>query len=194
MYRKFGKRIFDILVSAFLLLCLLPVLFAAAALVRLSSPGPVLFYQERLGRHGKTIKIAKIRTMTHRVRSVHIEIFGKTDGVTRVGYWLRRFKIDELPQLVSVLTGEMSLVGPRPALPAQINEYDAESRKRLQVAPGLTGLAQVSGNIYLSWQQRWAYDVRYVETLSFHVDMCILMKTIIVILLGEQNFRRLPSS
>jgi lipopolysaccharide/colanic/teichoic acid biosynthesis glycosyltransferase len=131
--------------------------------------------------------------MTDRERTLHQEIFGKTDEVTAVGFWLRRFKLDELPQLWNIVNGDMSLVGPRPALPAQLAEYTPLARCRLQVRPGLTGLSQVHGNIHLSWPERWIYDAEYVSHVSFTLDAWIVLRTIAVVLLGEGRFLRQPS-
>ena len=105
---------------------------------------------------------------------------------------MRRLKIDELPQLINVLKGEMSLVGPRPCLPVTAKEAPGWAQKRFEVRPGLTGLAQVNGNIGLSWEQRWIYDVYYVETINWHLDCKILFKTILVVLLGEERFGGMP--
>jgi lipopolysaccharide/colanic/teichoic acid biosynthesis glycosyltransferase len=128
--------------------------------------------------------------MIHRPRISDREIIGRDPEVTRVGYWLRRFKIDELPQLVNVLKGNMSLVGPRPALPDQLVVYDNVAMKRLIVRPGLTGLAQVNGNIHLSWPERWCYDAEYVEYLSFKLDIGIIYRTIAVVVFGENRFSK----
>jgi undecaprenyl phosphate N,N'-diacetylbacillosamine 1-phosphate transferase len=108
--------------------------------------------------------------------------------LTRPGAFIRRFKLDELAQLYNVLRGEMSVIGPRPALPRQLAEYDAVGRKRLQVRPGLSGLAQIHGNIYLSWPERWVYDARYVAECSLGLDLWIIWRTIAVAIRGEEKF------
>ena len=131
--------------------------------------------------------------MFHRPRTHNQEIFGGNPEVTRIGYWLRRFKLDEMPQLINILKGEMSIVGPRPGLPDQISDYDKEALKRLSVRPGLTGLAQVNGNIYLTWPDRWRYDVQYTERLSLRLDLWIIFRTVAVFLWGEQKFVKRPS-
>lgn len=192
LYLKFGKRVFDLLVSAPILLLLGPVLCVAAILIRLDSAGPVLFTQPRLGKNGVVFVVYKFRTMTHRLRTPASEIVGYHPEVTRVGYWLRRFKIDECLQLLNVLKGEMSLVGPRPALPDQLQNYDALARTRLLVRPGLTGLAQVNGNIHLSWPERWRYDAEYVRRMSLKLDLWIIWRTVAVVVLGEDRFLNLP--
>lgn len=188
MYGRFGKRVLDVLLALPALLVLSPLLLAVALLVRLTSSGPVLFIQERMGCGGRPFPLYKFRTMTNRPRVPEHEIVGRTPDVTKLGYWLRRFKVDELPQFFNVLRGDMSLVGPRPALPTQLAEYDETAHKRLRVRPGLTGLAQINGNIHLSWPQRWEYDAAYVEQLSLALDLSILLRTVVVVLLGERHF------
>ena len=186
MYRRFGKRVFDIIVATVALVVLLPVFILTAILVKCGSRGPVFFVQDRLGRHGATFKLLKFRTMTHVQERARRDIFEGDPEVTLVGRWLRRFKIDELPQVINVLKGDMSVVGPRPARPEQREEYDERSVERLCVRPGLTGLAQINGNIYLEWSQRWEFDIQYVRNLSFWSDVMIIFKTFAVVLLGEK--------
>jgi undecaprenyl phosphate N,N'-diacetylbacillosamine 1-phosphate transferase len=192
LYGRYGKRVFDVAVAAPALILLSPLLALVAILVRLDSPGPVWLCQERLGRRGVIFRAYKFRTMIDRPRVSDHEILAGDAEVTRLGYWLRRFKLDELPQLVNVLTGDMSTVGPRPALPLQMAQYDATARKRLLVRPGLTGRAQVAGNIHLSWPERWHYDALYVENLSFRLDLRIIARTAAVLLLGEHKFLEPP--
>ena len=191
-YRSFGKRLLDLTVSLPLLVAVAPLFAVIAAAIKLTSRGPVFFIQERLGRDGRTFRTFKFRTMTDRDRTAHQEIFGKTDEVTSVGFWLRRFKFDELPQLWNIVNGDMSFVGPRPALPAQLADYTSLARCRLLVRPGLSGLAQVHGNIHLSWPERWVYDADYVSRVSFALDAWIVIRTIAVVLLGEERFLRQP--
>jgi lipopolysaccharide/colanic/teichoic acid biosynthesis glycosyltransferase len=127
----------------------------------------------------------KLRTMTVEARDLGKQVDLTTPGVTAAGRWLRRFKIDELPQLLNVIRGEMSLVGPRPDLPANVAAYPAFAKARLGVRPGMTGLAQVSGNTALSWEERWELDVSYVRLLSFRLDLTILLRTLRVLAIGE---------
>lgn len=188
MYRTIGKRILDLIVSILALIALTPAFIFVALLVLLTSRGPVFFSQERVGLNGKIFKLYKFRTMVHRLRIPDHEIIGHDPEVTSVGYWLRRFKLDELPQILNVIKGDMSIVGPRPALPVQLAEYNDLAYRRLEVRPGLTGLAQINGNIYLSWSDRWQYDAFYVSNLSFWLDMEIIARTIAVVVLGEQRF------
>lgn len=189
-YRAVGKRCFDLVVCVALTVLFAPLFFLTAVLIKLDSVGPVLFVQDRLGRYGSTFRTFKFRTMTDRLRIANGEVLPDNIEVTRVGRWLRRFKIDELPQLLNVLRGDMSIIGPRPALPGHISDYNEDGLRRLLERPGLTGLAQVNGNIYLSWPDRWILDARYVETVSLATDLGIAVKTIAVIFLGEEKFVR----
>ena len=189
-YRSYLKSTLDFLMSLLCLLLASPLLVLAMVSIKLTSSGPVFFSQQRLGRNGVTFKLLKFRTMTHKKREVADEVLAGNPEVTLVGRPLRRFKIDELPQLVNVLRGDMSFVGPRPAMPEQLAEYDETSKQRLLVRPGLTGLSQVSGNIYLTWPERWKLDVEYVYNLSLGWDIRILLKTILVVLLGEHRFKK----
>jgi lipopolysaccharide/colanic/teichoic acid biosynthesis glycosyltransferase len=117
--------------------------------------------------------------------------FGKDEQrLTRLGRFLRRTKIDEFPQLLNVLFGDMSLIGPRPTIRQQVDEYSERQMKRLQVKPGMTGLAQVNGNASISWEERIEYDVEYVENFSLWLDLKILLKTAAIVVLGEEKFRR----
>lgn len=193
LYRNWGKRALDLTVASGALLVGGPTLLVAAVLIRLDSPGSPLFLQRRLGRGGETFEIYKLRTMTARPRVTAAEIFAGDPEVTRVGEILRRLKLDEVPQFFNVLRGEMSLIGPRPDVPEHLHGYSDVARVRLQVRPGITGLAQTRGNIHLSWPERWEYDAEYVRTLSFESDLRIALKTILVILQGERRFLRRPA-
>jgi undecaprenyl phosphate N,N'-diacetylbacillosamine 1-phosphate transferase len=190
IYARCFKRVFDTVVSALLLIILAPVMLLLVIVVLLDTPGPVVFTQKRLGEGGRVFMLRKFRTMTHVPRAVSGEIFdGSHPDVTRSGSWMRRFKMDELPQLWNVLMGEMSLVGPRPCMPEQIDSFNDDGRARLSVRPGLTGLAQVNGNVFLPWTERWKFDRQYVEALTLCMDMRILAKTVKVILRGERMTR-----
>lgn len=180
------KRALDIGLTSLLLVPALPVLGLAVLAIKLDSPGPFLFKQERLGRHARLFCIYKLRTMTHEYRKHDQQIMPGSSQVTRVGALLRRLKIDELPQLFNVLLGDMSLVGPRPAMPTLLEELDELGRERLDARPGLTGLAQVNGNIYLSWPERWKLDAHYVRNVSLGLDLKILARTAAIVLLGEE--------
>ncbi len=155
--------------------------------------GPLFFRQERVGKGLTFFKVYKFRTMTHEKRTVGSKpIIGKADGVTKVGYYLRRYKIDELPQLFNVLFGDMSLVGPRPSIPDQLLQMTEEEKQRYSVRPGLTGLAQINGNIHLSWKERFVYDLKYVDHVNFWNDLKIIFRTVFIVILGEQKFLNKP--
>jgi exopolysaccharide biosynthesis polyprenyl glycosylphosphotransferase len=187
---------FDRLGAALLLLAGLPVLSALALAVRLGSPGPVLFPQVRVGKDGREFVMYKFRTMYPDAvaRLIDIRHLNDNDGVlfkmrddprvTPVGRWLRRFSLDELPQLVNVLLGQMSLVGPRPPLPEEVAVYPDDMRRRLAVKPGLTGLWQVSGRADLPWEEAVKLDLRYVENWSFSLDLVILARTVSAVCRG----------
>jgi len=183
-----AMRGLDVAAAAAGLLLLSPLLLAAAALVALEDGRPVLYRQERSGRGGRRFALLKLRTM--RRNDIPVDVLGPIGDdhplVLRAGRLLRRFKVDELPQLVNVLRGDMSLVGPRPTVPEQVERYDAFERRRLFVRPGLTGWAQVNGNTQLSWPDRILLDVWYVDHWSLWLDLRILAKTVSVVLLGER--------
>jgi exopolysaccharide biosynthesis polyprenyl glycosylphosphotransferase len=184
------KSIFDRVSAAAGLLLLAPLFAAAALAIRAGSPGPVLFRQVRIGKAGRRFVMYKFRTMIvdaelHRQALADLN---QGDGVlfkmrrdprvTPVGRWMRRLSIDELPQLINVVRGEMSLVGPRPPLPEEVAAYPSDMRRRLAVSPGLTGLWQVSGRSNLSWEETVRLDLRYVENWSFSLDLVILLRTL----------------
>jgi len=193
MYRNGFKRIFDLLVAITVLLVLSVPLLLIVLLLLLDSEGPLFFKQVRVGKNLNVFNIYKFRTMTNQKRVVGtVPIIGKAEGVTRVGYYLRRYKIDELPQLINVLTGDMSLVGPRPSIPEQLEKMTNSEKTRYSVRPGLTGLAQVNGNIYLNWQERYIYDLQYIRNINFGNDIRIIFRTIFIVLLGEKKFLNKP--
>lgn len=182
------KRLLDVAVAVAGLLVAAPLLAVAAAAILLEDGRPVLFVQERAGRGGQPFRLVKLRTMrVHDRPAVEVGQVGLDDPlVTRVGRLARRTKLDELPQLVNVVRGEMSLVGPRPALPEQAAAYDEVDRIRLEVRPGLTGWAQVNGNVQLDWDQRIALDIWYVRHWSLALDVRILLRTVTVVVAGER--------
>ena len=193
MYKNFIKRFFDFFISLLIILFLVPLFIILYILVKLDSKGDFFFFQERLGKNGQIFKVFKIRTMTDKVRVADREILKGDSEVTRMGNILRRLKIDELPQIINIFKGDMSFVGPRPCLPNQITEFNEDGKTRILVTPGLTGLAQTNGNIYLTWEERWKYDRYYVENLSFFLDIAIVFKTVLIVLLGEQKFLKKPN-
>jgi exopolysaccharide biosynthesis polyprenyl glycosylphosphotransferase len=187
--RRMAKCAFDRVIAGFALVVAGPVLLLSMAAVKLDSRGPALFRQQRVGRDNTTFTMLKLRTMAvdAEERRAELVALNESDGalfkirndprVTRVGRVLRRFSLDELPQLVNVLRGEMSLVGPRPPLPSEVDEYEHDVRRRLVVKPGLTGLWQVSGRSDLSWEESVRLDLRYVDNWSPMMDLAILSKT-----------------
>jgi lipopolysaccharide/colanic/teichoic acid biosynthesis glycosyltransferase len=173
-------------VAAALLIGLSPLLAALAVAIRVDSPGPILYRQRRAGLHGLPFVLLKLRTMT--VGAEHHGLGWETHRddprLTRVGRLLRLTSLDELPQLVNVVRGEMAFVGPRPALPHQVESYTPRARRRLDLKPGLTGLAQVSGRNHLTWDQRIELDLWYVEHRSVWLDLRIVLRTPLVVLSG----------
>lgn len=196
--RFFFKRIFDIIGSLFGIIFLSPIVAIAAVAIRLDSPGPAFFTQERAGENGNPFKVIKLRTMIYEAEEQETEeliskkIKGekpKNDGrITRVGKLLRRWSIDEIPQLINVLRGEMSLIGPRPEEMKIVKFYTDEQRKRLAIKPGLTGPMQVNGRGELDIDQRLALEMDYIQNYSLWKDIKILFKTVSVIITGEGAF------
>lgn len=179
------KRGLDAVAAAVLLLALFPALLIIATLVRLSSPGPVFYVQERAGWQGRPLRMLKFRTMVVGADRQGPGVHRADPRITGVGRWLRRFSLDELPQLLHVLLGEMSLVGPRPAPPPVTAQLTAEQRRRLSVRPGLTGWAQVQGRNALPWEDRIALDLWYVDHWSLGLDLRILVRTVGTVLSGR---------
>ncbi|MGV3616338.1 MAG: sugar transferase [Fimbriimonas sp.] len=187
LYAQFLKRPLDVIASSIALLLLAPIFLVVAILIKATSAGPVFFNQIRAGKGGRPITVFKFRTMTDKPRVANREILPGDAEVTSVGEVLRRFKIDEVPQFINVFKGDMSIVGPRPFLTTMVETLDDTGRVRLEVRPGLTGLAQVNGNIYLSWPERFVFDAQYVRTMSFLLDVKIVLKTLSIILKGEKS-------
>lgn len=178
-----GKRAFDCGVLAVVALPALLVGIPCALAIKLTSRGPVFFRQERVGIDGRQFQVIKFRTMFHGPRSN--PVFPHSDRITVAGKFLRRFSLDELPQLFNVVKGDMSLVGPRPALPYQVERYDQRQLRRLAVRPGVTGLAQVRGRNGLTWAERIEHDLEYVERQSLLLDFKILAVTVIAAVRGS---------
>lgn len=189
MYTLIFKYILDRTISLLLLMSFSPIFLFVTITLLIVNKGSPLFYQTRLGKKGQVFKIIKFKTMNDR-KDDKGNLLKDSDRLFPFGKLMRRLKIDELPQLINVLKGEMSLVGPRPCLPQLLFEFDENGKKRLQVKPGLTGLAQVNGNISLIWPERWKYDRFYVENLSFRLDAKILLKTIGIVIFGEAKFSK----
>jgi sugar transferase EpsL len=177
--REILKRTCDVLIAVFLLVVLWPVLAVITIVIRLTSAGPAIFKQERVGKNGKSFIFYKFRTMR-----LDADPFGPSPKsgedprLTRIGRRLREYSLDELPQLVNIVLGDMSLVGPRPLYVSQVREWNERQKRRLSVKPGLTGLAQVSGRGRLTREEKLELDVRYVEGASFALDARILLATV----------------
>ena len=191
------RRLLDLLVSGAALLLLLPFLALIALLIRLDSPGPVLFIQRRVGRYGQEFPVFKFRSMYVDAEQRLEELLGANERtgpvfkmrrdprITRAGRILRRCSLDEVPQLLNILRGEMSLVGPRPATPREVALYTPEQRHRLDAVPGLTGLWQVSGRANLNFEQSMALDLEYIRHQSFVLNLVILARTVPAVLTGR---------
>lgn len=175
------KRAFDLGVSATLLLLLSPGMLLLALAVRIGSPGPALFKQTRVGENGRLFTIYKFRTMYVAASRPDVALGGGERDITPLGHLLRRTSLDELPQLFNILGGSMSVIGPRPTLPGQVATYTPAQRRRLLVKPGVTGWAQVNGRNRLSWNERIALDLWYVEHGSLWLDLRILARTLHVV-------------
>ncbi len=176
-YTRFGKRLFDLTLSLAALLLLCPVLATLALIVRVQLGAPVLFRQTRPGLRGKLFTLYKFRTMTG-ARDAQGNLLPDAERLTRFGRFLRSTSLDELPELFNVLKGEMSLVGPRPLLTQYLERYTPEQMRRHAVLPGITGWAQVNGRNALSWEQKFALDVWYVDHQSIRLDLKILLLTV----------------
>jgi exopolysaccharide biosynthesis polyprenyl glycosylphosphotransferase len=195
--RRLAKAVFDRTASVLALLLLSPLLLLLCLLVRLDSPGPMLFAQTRIGKDGKPFRMYKVRSMRVDAESERPTLWPLSNGnsvlfkmhrdprVTRVGRWLRRFSLDEIPQLLNVAIGQMSLVGPRPPLAEEAALYESNVRRRLLVKPGITGLWQIKGRSDLDWDESVRLDLRYVENWSFAFDLLILWKTISAVVSGR---------
>ena len=177
MYEKYIKRLLDILISLIALILLLPVMLVVALLVRIKLGTPVIFKQERPGKDEKIFKLYKFRSMSDK-KDENGELLPDEQRLTKFGKLLRATSLDELPELVNILKGEMSLVGPRPLAVCYLPYYNENEKKRHTVRPGLTGLAQINGRNALNWEERFNYDIEYVENISFINDIKILFKTV----------------
>lgn len=180
---QFLKRLFDLTCSVFLLLILSPLFVLIALAIKITSPGEVFFKQQRLGLNGKIFWMYKFRSMIPNAVNIGAGMFVEKDDprITPVGKLLRKTSLDELPQLLNIIRGEMSLVGPRPAPLHHLDKYDARQRKRLSVKPGITGWAQVRGRLALYWPERIELDLWYIENYSFWLDLRILAETVLVV-------------
>jgi exopolysaccharide biosynthesis polyprenyl glycosylphosphotransferase len=189
MKKLFLKRIFDIIISLAGLVVLSPLLLIIAVLIKLTSAGPIFFKQERIGLNGKPFYPFKFRTMIEGAvdKGLGITVSENDERITAIGKFLRKWGIDEFPQLINVLTGEMSLVGPRPTLRYQVEQYTDLQKKRLLMKPGLAGWAMIHGRNSLTWEERIKYDMWYVENWSLWLDIKIIFKTIYLIFIKQEG-------
>ena len=185
------RRTVDILVSACVLLLASPLLALAAIAIRLESAGHPIYRQRRSGLDGRPFDVMKLRTMVDGAEHIGAGLAINTNDsrITRVGAFLRRTSLDELPNLLNVLRGEMSLIGPRPTLPVQVDQYTERQRGRLRVKPGITGWAQVNGRTSLPWSERIELDLYYIANRSLLLDLRILWRTVAIVLGGSGMYK-----
>jgi lipopolysaccharide/colanic/teichoic acid biosynthesis glycosyltransferase len=186
-----SSRALDLLIAGIGSLLSAPLVGLLALLIRVESPGHPIFRQTRIGRDGEPFQIFKLRTMVRGAEftGAGLAIQEGDDRITRVGAVLRRFSLDELPNLWNVLRGEMAIVGPRPTVPIQVEQYSARQRRRLAVKPGITGWAQVNGRASLPWHERIELDVWYVEHRTLALDLRILLRTLRMVVRGDGLYK-----
>jgi lipopolysaccharide/colanic/teichoic acid biosynthesis glycosyltransferase len=190
-----GRRAFDIAVAGAGLIVLGPVLLAAIVAIRLESPGSAIYRQRRVGRDGEPFDILKLRTMVTGAEHIGrgLAVSEGDTRITRVGRLLRRTSLDELPNLINVLRGEMSIVGPRPTVPVQVDRYTERQRGRLAIKPGITGWAQIHGRTELHWDERIELDLWYIAHRSWRLDALIIWRSIRMVLGGHGLYRETPA-
>lgn len=184
LYSLYIKRLLDIVLSILTITILTPIILLITILVRTKLGAPVLFKQLRPGLHGKVFKIYKFRTMTDE-KDVNGHLLPDSDRLTSFGKFLRSTSLDELPELINIIKGDMSIVGPRPLLPEYLPLYNEHQTKRHLVRPGLTGLAQVNGRNAINWEKKFEFDVCYVENVNFLSDVKIILLTIKKVFIRE---------
>ena len=184
MYRHFLKRIIDFILGLIGFILLSPIFLVVLILLMINNLGKPFFFQKRPGKNEKIFKVIKFKTMNDK-KGKNGELLPDADRLTKVGIFVRKTSLDEIPQLINVLKGDMSLIGPRPLLPEYLPLYSEVQKKRHNVKPGITGWAQVNGRNAISWKKKFEYDVWYVENLSFILDMKILFKTVVKVVKSE---------
>jgi undecaprenyl phosphate N,N'-diacetylbacillosamine 1-phosphate transferase len=187
---SFLKRVMDIFIALIAITLLLPIIISLAILIKIDSKGPILFTQTRVGKGKVFFKIYKFRTMAINADKVKdgLQVKAGDTRITRFGTFLRKTSLDEIPQFFNVLKGDISLVGPRPALPEQLHYYNDTQMRRLEMQPGITGLATINGRASIPWSKRIAYDVEYIDNFSFYLDLKIIFNTFFVVLSGKDTY------
>ncbi len=189
MYKKFFKRFLDIIISLISLIILSPIMLIVAILVRIKLGSPIIFKQERPGKNEKIFKLYKFRSMSDK-KDKNGKLLPDSERLTKFGKILRSTSLDELPELVNILKGDMSLIGPRPLAVSYLPYYNEKEKHRHDVRPGLTGLAQINGRNALNWEKRFEYDLEYVNNITFINDLKILFKTFFKVLKRENVVTR----
>ncbi|WP_027879303.1 MULTISPECIES: sugar transferase [Mesoflavibacter] len=184
MYKSFFKRILDFTVSFIAIIVFSPIFMLVALLLLLNNKGSVFFFQKRPGKNEQIFKVVKFKTMTDK-KDKNGNLLPDADRLTNLGKFVRKTSLDELPQLINVLKGDMSLIGPRPLLPEYLPLYNNTQKRRHSVKPGITGWAQVNGRNAISWSKKFEYDVWYVDNMSFFLDLKIIALTISKVIKSE---------
>lgn len=198
IYNDYIKRFCDLVLSLIGIIILSPIFLIVAVAIKIDSRGPVLFKQDRIGKDGKVFKIYKFRSMIVGAENTGSKNYSfKGDPrVTKVGKFIRATSIDELPQLINIIKGEMSIIGPRPVLtyfPCTYDEYTKEQLKRFEARPGVTGLAQINGRKGIPWDKRISYDIEYIENISFLLDLKIFFKTVYNVIFMKDNLNTIKT-
>jgi len=184
LYRNIIKRLLDFITASIGFILLLPVFAVTWLVLMIKNNGKAFFYQERPGKNERIFKIIKFKTMNDKTDD-HGELLPPSDRLTKAGIFVRKYSLDEIPQLLNVIKGDMSLIGPRPLLPEYLPLYNEEQKRRHNVKPGITGWAQVNGRNAISWKKKFEYDIWYVDNISFLLDIKIIFKTIIKVVKSE---------
>lgn len=184
MYKSFFKRILDFIASFIAIIIFSPIFMLVALLLLLNNKGSVFFFQKRPGKNEQIFKVVKFKTMTDK-KDKNGNLLPDADRLTNLGKFVRKTSLDELPQLINVLKGDMSLIGPRPLLPEYLPLYNNTQKRRHSVKPGITGWAQVNGRNAISWGKKFEYDVWYVDNMSFFLDLKIIALTILKVIKSE---------
>jgi len=184
MYKYFLKGFFDFIIALIGFILLSPLFFIVLLLLMINNQGKPFFFQKRPGKDGIIFKVIKFKTMNEK-KDANGELLPDADRLTKLGVFVRKTSLDELPQLLNVLKGDMSLIGPRPLLPEYLPLYNSKQKKRHDVKPGITGWAQINGRNAISWEQKFEYDVWYVENRSFFLDLKIFLRTFVKVFRSE---------